>query len=71
MTMIQRNFNAIVYTGDKFTGNKGYVKYRKLWRRERFIRFITNKHPNWRFMWLYSRVNDDSELIKRKDIQGQ
>jgi len=66
--MIRKNFNAIVFTGNTSVGNKGYVKYRKVWWRDRFMRFINRKYPGWRFMWLYSRANGDYEYVKRNDI---
>ena len=60
-----KQYNAIVYTGDKTTGNDGYVKYRKISNVDRFINFITNKFPQWVFFNLYDKATNEKTCIKR------
>lgn len=41
-------YNAIVNVGDNSIGNKGYIKYRKISRLERFKSFLDGKRKRWK-----------------------
>ena len=67
--MNYKDFNAIVFTGDVNTGNKGFVKYRKQTSIRRFRSYVDTKYPLWKFMTLYDRKTNEKELIKNTGIQ--
>lgn len=66
--MNKQEFNGIVYTGDKSTGNQGYVKYRKISSREKFVKFVDGKYPLWVFINLYDRKTNEKECIKKNRL---
>jgi hypothetical protein len=66
--MNKQEFNGIVYTGNKSIGNQGYVKYRKISSRDKFVKFIEGKYPAWVFINLYDRKTNDKECIKKNRL---
>ena len=67
--MNYKNFNAIVFTGNKQLGNQGFVQYHKQTSLERFRTFLNSKYPAWRFMTLYDRKTNEKEVINRVQPQ--
>lgn len=61
----QKDFNAIVYTGNENIGANGFVKYRKQTNLSRLKNYLNSKYPNWKFMTIYDRKTNSKELIKR------
>lgn len=59
-----KNFNAIVYTGNKEIGMNGFVTYRKQTNLERFKAFLDTKYPKWSFATLYDRKTNEKSQIK-------
>jgi hypothetical protein len=57
--MAKQIFNIIVFTGNKLIGNDGFVKYRKVNDINKFVSFISNKYPLWKFATIYDNVTKD------------
>jgi hypothetical protein len=66
--MNKQEYNGIVFTGDFEIGASGYVKYRKISNREKFIKFIEGKYPLWVFINLYDRKTNEKECIKKNRL---
>jgi hypothetical protein len=62
------NFNAIVFTGDPGTGNKGFITYHKQNSVYRLMRYLNSKYPEWRFLTIYDRKTNEKEIIKRSNF---
>jgi len=60
-----RNFNAIVCTGDRQIGNKGFITFRKQTSLERLKKHFNETYPKWTFMTCYDRKTNEKELVKR------
>lgn len=48
-----KTFSAVVFTGNEAIGSKGFVKYRKISSKEKFLSFVYTKFPQWKFVNIY------------------
>ncbi|PIP53761.1 MAG: hypothetical protein COS14_09485 [Bacteroidetes bacterium CG02_land_8_20_14_3_00_31_25] len=51
--MTKQVFNIILFTNNENIGNKGYIKYRKVYDLCKFKLFAEKKYPNWKFLNVY------------------
>jgi hypothetical protein len=63
-----KTFSAVVYTGNEADGNKGFIKYRKISSKEKFLSFVRGKFPAWRFVNIY-KDKKYYTTIKRAALQ--
>ena len=65
MIMSSPLFNAITYTGDKTIGASGFVKYRKISCKDRHVRFINKKYPNWLWITFFNKATNERSIVKK------
>lgn len=63
--MNYKNFNAIVFVGDKTIGKQGFVLYHKQTSIERLKAYFNTKYPSWVFVTIYDRKTNEKQVIKR------
>lgn len=61
--MSKEVFNIIVFTGNNEIGSNGFVKYRKINNLNRFISFVSNKYPLWKFATVYDCETNEKKII--------
>lgn len=53
--MAKQLMTAIAFNADKTKGNKGYLKYRNVNDKAKFIAFLDKSYPDWRYVVFYNK----------------